>query len=56
VVVAGAFRPAAFIRATGFESPELLFKVLSGKRWELLDVMTVAGAMFIREGARTRAQ
>ena len=35
-----------------FESPELLFKVLSGKRWELLNVMTGAGAMSIREAAR----
>ncbi len=35
-----------------FESPELLFKVLSGKRWELLNSMTGAGAMSIREAAR----
>lgn len=35
-----------------FESSELLFKVLSGKRWELLNVMTGAGAMSIREAAR----
>jgi predicted transcriptional regulator len=35
-----------------FESPELLFKVLAGKRWELLKVMTGAGAMTIREIAR----
>ena len=35
-----------------FESPELLFKTLSGKRWELLNVMTGAGAMSIRETAR----
>ena len=35
-----------------FESPELLFKVLSGKRWELLNVMTGAGTMSIREAAR----
>jgi predicted transcriptional regulator len=35
-----------------FESPELLFKVISGKRWELLKVMTGAGAMTIREAAR----
>jgi len=35
-----------------FESPDLLFKVLSGKRWELLNVMTGAGAMSIREAAR----
>jgi predicted transcriptional regulator len=35
-----------------FESPELLFKVLSGKRWELLNALTGAGAMSIREAAR----
>jgi predicted transcriptional regulator len=35
-----------------FESPELLFKVLAGKRWELLNAMTGAGAMSIREAAR----
>ena len=35
-----------------FESPELLFKVISGKRWDLLKVMTGAGSMTIREAAR----
>ena len=35
-----------------FASPELLFKVLSGKRWELLNTMTGAGGMSIREAAR----
>jgi predicted transcriptional regulator len=35
-----------------FESPELLFKVISGKRWDLLKVMTGAGPMTIREAAR----
>lgn len=35
-----------------FESPALLFKVLSGKRWELLKIMTGAGPMAIREVAR----
>jgi predicted transcriptional regulator len=35
-----------------FESPALLFKVLSGKRWEVLNVMTGAGPMAIRELAR----
>jgi predicted transcriptional regulator len=35
-----------------FESPDLLFKVLSGKRWELLKVMTGAGPLTIREAAR----
>ena len=35
-----------------FESPELLFKVLSGKRWELRNAMTGTGVMSIREAAR----
>lgn len=35
-----------------FESPTLLFKVLTGKRWELLKMMTGAGPMTIREAAR----
>jgi predicted transcriptional regulator len=35
-----------------FESPALLFKVMSGYRWDLLKVMTGAGAMSIREAAR----
>ena len=39
-----------------FESPELLFKVLSGKRWELLNALTGAGAMSIREAARRVAR
>jgi len=35
-----------------FETPELLFKVISGKRWDLLKVMTGAGPLTIREAAR----
>ena len=35
-----------------FESPALLFKVLAGKRWELLRVMQGAGAITLREAAR----
>lgn len=35
-----------------FDSPELLFKVISGKRWDLLKVMMGAGPMTIREAAR----
>lgn len=35
-----------------FATPELLFKVLSGKRWDLLKLMTGAGPMTIREAAR----
>jgi predicted transcriptional regulator len=35
-----------------FESPGLLFKVLTGKRWELLNALTGAGPVTIREAAR----
>lgn len=35
-----------------FASPALLFKVLSGKRWELLQAMTGVGPLTIRETAR----
>jgi len=35
-----------------FASPELLFKVLTAKRWELLCTMTGAGPLSIRETAR----
>ena len=35
-----------------FASPALLFKVFSGKRWDLLKVMAGAGPMTIREAAR----
>ena len=36
----------------GFATPELLWQVLSAKRWELLKVMCGACAMSIREAAR----
>lgn len=35
-----------------FESPTLLFKLLTGKRWELLNLLTAAGPVTIREAAR----
>ncbi|HEV2562879.1 MAG TPA: hypothetical protein VGT78_12135 [Rhizomicrobium sp.] len=35
-----------------FASPELLFRLLTAKRWELVRVMTGAGPMTIRETAR----
>ncbi len=35
-----------------FETPALLFKVLSGKRWDLLKALAGAGPMTIREAAR----
>ena len=42
-------RQGAFI---SFETPALLFKVLTQKRWELLSAMTGAGAITLREAAR----
>lgn len=35
-----------------FETPALLFKVLTQKRWELLSAMTGAGPITLREAAR----
>jgi predicted transcriptional regulator len=35
-----------------FETPALLFKVLTQKRWELLSMMTGAGPLALREVAR----
>jgi predicted transcriptional regulator len=35
-----------------FETPALLFKVLTQKRWELLSALTGAGPMTLREAAR----
>ena len=36
----------------GFATPELLWKVLTAKRWELLKILCGAGAISIRETAR----
>ena len=36
----------------GFASPELLWQVLTAKRWELLKAMCGAGPISIREAAR----
>ena len=36
----------------GFASPELLWRVFTAKRWELLKAMTGAGPLLIREAAR----
>ncbi|MBC2710977.1 MAG: transcriptional regulator [Desulfosarcina sp.] len=47
-----AFEGESQGRFISFESPVLLFKVLTGKRWELLKVMTGAGPIAIREAAR----
>jgi predicted transcriptional regulator len=35
-----------------FESPALLFRMFTGKRWDLLKVMAGSGPMTIREAAR----
>jgi predicted transcriptional regulator len=35
-----------------FASPELLFRVLTTKRWEIVRAMTGAGPLAIREAAR----
>ena len=47
-----AFEGKAQGACISFETPALLFRVLSGKRWELLATMTGAGPMTIREAAR----
>jgi len=36
----------------GFATPELLFRLLTAKRWELIRAMTGAGPLAIREAAR----
>jgi predicted transcriptional regulator len=45
----GAQQPSARI---SFASPELLWQVLSAKRWELLKALCGAGPVSIREAAR----
>ena len=54
--VSRRFRNALAGKAQGtrlsFKSPALLIKVLSGRRWDLLQVMAGAGSMTIREAAR----
>lgn len=35
-----------------FATPELLFRLMTAKRWELIRMMTGAGALTIREAAR----
>lgn len=36
----------------GFETPELLWRVFTAKRWEIVRTMTGAGALSLREIAR----
>jgi len=47
-----AFRGESQGAVISFESPALLFKVLSGKRWDLLKSLTGAGPVTIRAAAR----
>ncbi len=47
-----AFEGGAQGTFISFDSPTLLFKVLTGKRWELIKLMTGAGPISIREAAR----
>lgn len=48
----GAFRGESQGAYISFASIELLWKVLTAKRWELLKAMTGQGPMTIREAAR----
>jgi len=43
---------ASKIDRISFASPELLWKVLTAKRWELLKAMCAAGPLSVREAAR----
>jgi predicted transcriptional regulator len=47
-----AFEGEAQGAVIGFASPELLWKVITPKRWEILRVLTGAGPLAIREVAR----
>jgi predicted transcriptional regulator len=47
-----AFRGKKQQTRISFATPELLWKVLTAKRWELLKIMTGQGPMTIREAAR----
>jgi predicted transcriptional regulator len=49
---AAAFRGTRQGARVSFASPELLFSVMTPKRWELIRAMAGAGAMSIREAAR----
>ena len=48
----GAFRGKRQPARISFASPELLWKVLTAKRWELLKAMAGQGPLAIREVAR----
>jgi len=51
LTVAKSGRPQKYARIS-FSSPELLWRVLTAKRWELLKAMCGAGPLSIREAAR----
>jgi predicted transcriptional regulator len=51
-----AFRGRKQGARISFATPELLWKVLTAKRWELLRAMTGEGPMTIREAARRVAR
>ena len=50
--MAAAFQGERQGEFISFATPELLWKVLTAKRWEILRAMTGQGAMTIREVAR----
>lgn len=52
----GAFAGRKQGARISFATPELLFRLLTSKRWELIRAMTGAGPMTIREAARRVAR
>jgi predicted transcriptional regulator len=48
----GAFKGKKQGAYISFATPELLFRLLTAKRWELIRTLTGAGPMTIREAAR----
>ena len=48
----GAFKGRKLGNRISFASPELLFRMLTAKRWELIRAMTGAGPLTIRAAAR----
>jgi predicted transcriptional regulator len=47
-----AFKGRKFGNRISFASPELLFRIMTTKRWQLIRAMTGAGPLTIREVAR----
>jgi len=48
----GAFKGRKQGARISFATPELLFRLMTAKRWELIRTMTGAGPLTIREAAR----